>query len=249
MSAWSQRGDRRGPPPPPPLPRRPPPPPHRAVNDQWGEDSSSAVRTREEAEGAAAGGTGRGAGAGDRTATAVAEHGARAQEAREVQGSDGAERKRSLVLPAQPQPKRSSRAVTRARRGDPHEYWKTTAVALGRKGDADGSRHRAASAAGGGGPGAPGKEAPRPPLPTTKDDALPRAAGTSLLNKVPVEGDGHRGADTRAAKSPYASRRSSVPAADDGLSDTDSHGAAGYVVDHRGRSEGTSELQRKKNGP
>jgi hypothetical protein len=183
-SAWPQRSL----PPRPPLPRRPPPPPlARAANGPRGE-GRSAVRERDVAEGAVAGHTGREA---DRNAAAVAEHGARAQEAdaRGERGGDGAERKRLLPPPAQPPRKRM-----KPRAGDPPEWWKDQATPLGRHRDADGSRHRAARAADGG-PGATEKEAAsRPPL-AGKDggvplgDALPRAAGTSWPNKAPAAGD------------------------------------------------------------
>jgi hypothetical protein len=86
-SAWPQRSLPPRPPPPlprrpprpaPPPPRRPPPPPlARAANGPRGE-GCSAVRERDVAEGAVAGHTGREA---DRNAAAVAEHGARVQEA------------------------------------------------------------------------------------------------------------------------------------------------------------------------
>jgi hypothetical protein len=223
-SAWPQRSL----PPRPPLPRCPPPrpappPPRRPP------PPAAAGHTRREA---------------DWSAAAVAEHGARAQEAgaRGERGGDGAERKRPP--PAQPPRKRMKKA--RAGRGDPPEWCKDQATPLG--------RHRAARAANGG-PGAPEKEvAPRPPLAGSKDggvplgEALPRAAGTSWPNKAPAAGDArpmaggnNHGGGTRGVK-PSDASRSSIASAADNLPDT------GHTLKDRGRSAGTGELHRKENG-
>ncbi|GJN16374.1 hypothetical protein PR202_gb03357 [Eleusine coracana subsp. coracana] len=253
-STRSQRGD------PPPPPRHPsPPPPGHAANGLRGE-GRGAVRAREEAEGAGAGDTGREAG---RTAGAVGAHGAReasgSAEAREERVADGTGMKRRLLPRPEKQPPKQW--AVREEYRVPAGWCKDSAIPLGRHRDADSSRPRAAGDDGGS--AALGKAAPRPPLAGSKDGvllekALPRAAGSNVVNKVPaaaggarpMAGGGHRGADTRVVKSSEASRRSNVATAD-GLLDTtsSSQGAAGSMVKDMGMGAGTGKLQRKESVP